>query len=85
MVDEVSDYHAEEYEREFESLDELLEWLSLCGILSVRRSDADRYHVVFPSEQIRWLMTRFIERSTAYLPFDIDEGLTKVLMTEQRE
>jgi len=87
MADEVSDYHAEEYEREFASLDELLEWLSLCGFLSVRRSDEDRYHVVFPSEQIRWFMTRFVERSTANLPFDIDieEGLTKVLMTERRE
>jgi len=87
MADEVSDYHASEYDGEFDSLDELLEWLSLCGFLSVRRSDDDRYHVVFPSEQIRWFMTRFVERSTADLPFDIDieEGLTKVMMTEHRE
>ncbi|MFC7070067.1 ribbon-helix-helix protein, CopG family [Halobaculum lipolyticum] len=87
-ADEVSDYHAREYDGEFDSLDELLEWLSLCGFLSVRRSDADdRYHVVFPSEQIRWFMTRFIDRSTADLPFDIDveEGLTKVMMTERRD
>lgn len=86
MADEVSDYHAREYEGEFESLDELLEWLSLCGFLSVRRSDANRYHVVFPSEQIRWFMTRFIERSTANLSFDIDieAGLTKVMITERR-
>jgi predicted transcriptional regulator len=84
-ADEVSDYHAREYVNEFASLDELLEWLSLCGFLSVRRTDDDRYHVVFPSEQIRWFMTRFIERSTADLPFDIEieEGLTKVMMTEQ--
>jgi len=86
MADEVSDYHAREYDGEFESLDELLEWLSLCGFLSVRRSDENRYHVVFPSEQIRWFMTRFVERSTANLPFDIEieEGLTKVMMTERR-
>lgn len=85
-ADRVSDYHAHEYEGEFETLDELLEWLSLCGFLSVRRSDENRYHVVFPSGQIRWFMTRFIQRSTADLPFDIviEEGLTKVLITEQR-
>lgn len=86
MADAVSDYHASEYVNEFDSLDELLEWLSLCGFLSVRRSDENRYHVVFPSEQIRWFMTRFVERSTVDLPFDIEieEGLTKVMMTETR-
>ena len=84
-ADQVSEYHAKEYDGEFESLDELLEWLSLCGFLSVRRSDEDRYHVVFPSNQIRWFITRFIELSTVDLPFDIDieEGLTKVLITER--
>ncbi|MFD1645495.1 ribbon-helix-helix protein, CopG family [Haloarchaeobius litoreus] len=83
-ADEVSAYHAREYEDEFESLDEMLEWLSLCGFLSVRRSDESRYHVVFPSEEIRWFMTRFIERSAVRLPFDIEieEGYTKVMMTE---
>lgn len=87
MADAVSDYHAREYDGEFDSLDELLEWLSLCGFLSVRRSDENRYHVVFPSEQIRWFMTRFVERSTVDLPFDIEieEGLTKVMMTEHRD
>ena len=87
MADEVSDYHAREYDGEFASLDELLEWLSLCGFLSVRRSDENRYHVVFPSEQIRWFMTRFVERSSANLPFEIEieEGLTKVMMTEHRQ
>jgi len=72
MADRVSDYHASEYADEFDSLDELLEWLVLCGFLSVRRSDENRYHVVFPSEQIRWFMTRFVERSTVELPFDIE-------------
>lgn len=83
-ADQVSDYHAHEYQGEFESLDELLEWLSLCGFLSVRRSDENRYHIVFPSEQIRWFMTRFIDKSTKNLPFEIEieEGLTKVLITE---
>ena len=83
-ADAVSDYHALEYDGRFGNLGDLLEWLSLCGFLSVRRSDENRYHIVFPSEQIRWFMTRFIERSSADLPFDveIEEGLTKVLITE---
>nr|WP_049918624.1 ribbon-helix-helix protein, CopG family [Haloferax larsenii] len=83
-ADQVSDYHAHEYDGEFDSLGELLEWLSLCGFLTVRRSEENTYHVVYPSEQLRWFMTRFIERSVVNLPFtvDIEEGLTKVLMTE---
>jgi hypothetical protein len=51
-ADQVSEYHAHEYDGEFETLDELLEWLSLCGFLSVRRSDDERYHIVFPSNQV---------------------------------
>jgi len=84
MADTVSDYHAHEYEGRFESLGELLKWLSLCGFLTVRSSTADTYHVVFPSEAIRWFMTRFIERSIVNLPFDVDfeDGVTKVMMTE---
>lgn len=83
-ADTVSDYHAHEYKGRFETLGELLEWLSLCGFLTVRTSEDDTYHVVFPSEGIRWFMTRFIERSSAELPFEIEveEGLTKVLITE---
>ncbi|MFC7203007.1 ribbon-helix-helix protein, CopG family [Haloferax namakaokahaiae] len=84
-IDQVSDYHAFEYEGEFETLGELLEWLSLCGFLTVRRSEENTYHVVYPSEQLRWFMTRFIERSVVNLPFtlEVTEGLTKVLMTEK--
>lgn len=83
-ADQVSDYHAHEYEGQFDSLGELLEWLSLCGFLTVRRSEETTYHVVYPSEQLRWFMTRFIQRSAVNLPFtvEIEEGLTKVLMTE---
>lgn len=86
VADTVSDYHAHEFEGRFDSLADLLEWLSLCGFLSVRASDGGTYHVVFPSEGIRWFMTRFIRRSIVRLPFDVtfEEGVTKVLMTEQR-
>ncbi|MFC7006783.1 ribbon-helix-helix protein, CopG family [Halalkalicoccus salilacus] len=83
-ADRVSDYHAREYENRFSDLGELLDWLSFCGFLTVRRADDDTYHVVFPSESMKWFMTRFIERSTASLPFDlrIEPGVSKVLMTE---
>lgn len=83
-ADKVSDYHAHEYKGQFDNLGEMLEWLSLCGFLTVRRSEENTYHVVYPSEQLRWFMTRFIERSSVHLPFtiEIEEGLTKVLMTE---
>lgn len=83
-ADRVSDYHAREYASRFSDLGELLDWLSFCGFLTVRRADDDIYHVVFPSEPMKWFMTRFIERSTASLPFDlrIEPGVSKVLMTE---
>ena len=66
-------------------LDERRPRLSLCGFLTVRRTTENTYHIVFPSADIRWFMTRFIERSVAGLPFDveIEEGVAKVLLTEQ--
>lgn len=86
-ADVVSDYHAREYADRFEGVGELLEWLSFCGFLTVRATTGDTYHVVFPSAELRWFMTRFIRRSTRDLPFDIEieESVSKVLVTEHRE
>lgn len=86
-IDRVSQYHAREYEQRFTRLEELLDWLSVCGFLTVRRSEENTYHVVFPTEETKWFMTRFIRKSTANLPFDleIEEGVSKVLITELRE
>ena len=88
-ADRVSDYHAREYEGRFSDLGELLEWLSFCGFLTVRQTGDgdDVYHVIFPSGPVKRFMTRFIERSTASLSFDVDiePGVSKVLMTEIRE
>ena len=83
-ADRVADYHAREYAERFERLEELLDWLVLCGFLEVRSENDGVFHVVFPSEPIRWFMTRFIERSTADVPFDveIDDGVSKVIFTE---
>ncbi|MFC4358903.1 ribbon-helix-helix protein, CopG family [Halobium salinum] len=83
-ADRVSDYHAHEYEQRFGSLGELLDWLSFCGFLTVRRTEGSTYHVVFPSESVKWFMLRFVERSSANLPFEltIEEGVSKVLLTE---
>lgn len=84
-ADRVSDYHAREYENRFDGVGELLEWLSFCGFLDVRRETEEVYHVVFPSEPIQWFMTRFIERSTASMAaeIEIDRGVSKMIITEQ--
>ena len=86
-IDRVSDYHAREYEQRFSDLGELLDWLSFCGFLTVRETDGEGYHVVFPTESVKWFMLRFIERSATDLPFalDIDEGVSKVLLAERPE
>ncbi len=85
-TDRVSDYHAREYADRFDGLGELLEWLAFCGFLAVRHQDDGVYHVVFPSEPIRWFMSRFIERSTVDLPVDveIEPGVSKAIITEHR-
>ncbi|WP_049917054.1 ribbon-helix-helix protein, CopG family [Halogeometricum pallidum] len=82
----VAAFHAREYEDRFESLGELLDWLSFCGFLTVRSSDDDAYHVVFPTESVKWFMTQFIRRSIEPLAFDIEieEGVSKVLLREVR-
>ncbi len=87
LADQVSEYHAREYEHRFDSLGELLDWLSLCGFLTVRAIEGDTYHVVFPTESVKWFMMQFIELSTARLPFEleIEEGVSKVLITKVRQ
>lgn len=84
-ADRVSEYHASEYEKRFSSLGDLLDWLSFCGFLTVRTTDDDTYHVVFPTESMKWFMLRFIERTTTALDFEleVDEGVSKVLLTER--
>ena len=86
-IDRVARYHASEYEGRYSELRELLDWLSVCGFLTVRESQANTYHVVFPTEDLKWFMLRFIETSTENLPFEveIEEGVSKVLMIEDSE
>lgn len=87
QADKVSEYHAREYKHRFDTLGELLDWLSLCGFLTVRATKGKTYHVVFPTESVKWFMMRFIELSAARLPFEleIEEGVAKVLITEVRD
>ncbi|GCF16115.1 hypothetical protein Harman_40500 [Haloarcula mannanilytica] len=87
MIDQVAQYHAQEYADRFDSLEGVLDWLALCGFLTVRRAEKGSFHVVFPSESVRWLMIRFIRGSIADLPFEIEieESLSKVLMRERAE
>jgi hypothetical protein len=84
-ADRVATYHASEYESQFADLGELLDWLSFCGFLGVRRADGeDAYHVVFPSASVRWFMTRFLEHATEELPFDVEveAGVSKSLVRQ---
>ncbi|WP_435180901.1 ribbon-helix-helix protein, CopG family [Halorussus sp. AFM4] len=83
-VDRVARYHTQEYAERFDSLGEVLDWLSFCGFLTVRRTEGDSYQVVFPSESVRWFMMRFIQGSIEDLPFEveIEESVSKVLLTE---
>ncbi|MUV48167.1 ribbon-helix-helix protein, CopG family [Haloarcula sp. CBA1122] len=85
MIDQVAQYHAQEYAERFDSLEDVLEWLSLCGFLTVRRDERGSFHVVFPSESVRWLMIRFIRGSITDLPFEIEieESVSKVLLRER--
>lgn len=84
-IDQVAQYHAKEYAERFDSLGDVLDWLSLCGFLTVRRAEKGSFHVVFPSESLRWFMVRFIRGSVADLPFEIEikESVSKVLLTER--
>jgi hypothetical protein len=86
IIERVAEYHAEEYRSRFSSLGELLDWLSVCGFLKVREADQNTYHVVFPTEKIKWFMTRFIRQSSVKLPFEIEisEGVSKVLIAEHQ-
>jgi len=84
VIDQVAEFHADEYGTRFTCLADILDWLSFCGFLTARRANNDTYHVVFPTEKIKWFMTRFIKRSTEKLDFEVEvsEGISKVLITE---
>lgn len=83
-VDQVAGYHMQEYAQRFDSLGELLEWLSFCGFLTVRETEGDTYQVVFPSESVRWFMMRFLQGSIGELPFavEVEESISKVFLKE---
>ncbi len=85
-IDQVATYHAQEYVERFDSLKDVLDWLSLCGFLTVRRAGERSYHVVFASEQVQWFMLRFFRGSVVDLDFDveIEEGVSKVLFRENK-
>jgi len=86
-VDRVARYHTQEYGERFDSLGEVLDWLSFCGFLTVREMEEGSYQVVFPSESMRWFMMRFIRGSLDGLSFDVDieESVSKVLLTERSD
>lgn len=48
-------------------------------------ADGRAYHVVFPSESMRWFMVRFVRESTAELSFEVDveEGVSKAFVTQR--
>lgn len=83
-IHQVARFHAMEYSDRFSELKELLDWLSICGFLTVRETEEKTYHVVFPSQELRWFMTQFIEESTANHPFEleIEQGVSKVIIKE---
>lgn len=83
-IDHVAAFHAREYAQRFDDLGDLLDWLSVCGFLTVREAEGDTYHVTFPTEEVKWFMGRFLEESAADLPFAIDvrEGVSKMLVTQ---
>lgn len=84
IIARVADFHAEEYRSRFNSLADILDWLSFCGFLTARKADENTYHVVFPTEKVKMFMTQFIEHSTEKLDFEVEvsEGVSKVLITE---
>jgi len=84
VIDRVAELHAEEYRTRFTSLADILDWLAFCGFLTARKADDGTYHVVFPTEKVKWFMIRFIQRSTEKLDFDVEvsEGVTKALISE---
>lgn len=83
-VHRIAQFHAIEYTERFKSVKEILDWLSFCGFLTVRESGERTYHVVFPSQELRWFMIEFINESTIHHSFDlqVDEGVSKVIIKE---
>jgi len=84
-IGRVARFHAVEYDDRFDDIGEFLDWLSVCSFLTARETEDDTYHVVFPSQELRWFMTEFIGESTVNHPFelDIEEGVSKVIIKQR--
>jgi len=85
FVDPVASFHATEFGKRFDDIQGLLNWLALCGFLTIQEANEDTFQVVFPSKEVRLFMMRFIEKSSTELPHDIEveEGVSKVIVKEK--
>lgn len=81
-ADQVFRYQALAYSKRFDDVEELVDWLALCGLLTAREGDDGAFHLLFPSDEIRRFTTRFIEQTCSQLDADveIESAVSKALI-----
>lgn len=82
-VKRVAEYHVPEYDEEFDSVQELLEWLAFCGFLEFKRVGNERVQLIFHDEAVRDVMGTFVVAVLEGLGYDVEvarTGITKVVL-----
>lgn len=82
-IDQIASYHAPEYNEEFDSPIELLEWLSFCGFLEYKQVGDHSIQLIFHNEDVKDVMGPFTVTAIEGLDHDVTivrTGITKVVL-----
>lgn len=82
-VERIASYHAPEYNEEFQSPLELLEWLSFCGFLEYKQVDGQSIQLIFHNEDVKDVMGPFTVTAIEEMGHDVTvvrTGITKVVL-----
>lgn len=82
-VEQIASYHVPEYNEEFESPTELLEWLSFCGFLDYKQVDDQSVQLIFHNENVKDVMGPFTVTAIEGIGHDVTivrTGITKVIL-----
>jgi len=83
IIEQIASYHVPEYNEEFESPIDLLEWLSFCGFLEYKQVDDQSVQLIFHNEDVKDVMGPFTVTAIEGIGHDVTiarTGITKVVL-----
>lgn len=82
-IEQIALYHVPEYNEEFDSPKELLEWLSFCGFLEFKEVDDQNIQLIFQSKDVKDVFGPFTVTAIEGIGHEVTvtrTGITKVVL-----